>query len=480
MGKMKKELFRIEDGKKEKEGNQLLKGIYLQVYKGQILGIISDDIREKQCLVDILSGQVPLDEGSIYIDDCKMDDYESTNALKHFIGVIERRSKLIENLTVAENIFVIRGGAKKYFLNKKVLFKQTDQLMKEFGLKVYANQLVSELTILEKSLIELIKACVIGRKLIVLSDITTFLSSTEVDVFIEFVVELRQRGMEFIIIENFDGLLFKHSDRIIVTHEGKTVRILEDNIQNEEFIYALLLGEGYPRYKHRKRLELIKEKAKEHCVFELKHLFTGVLEDVSLKIHRGEVMNILYQDQESWESLFKVIKGEEKLTYGHMALGEEIYEPKGIWQAIEKGVCFIEENPIEKMLFEDMTVLDNLCLTMGNKVLGMWLQDKYRLSIMQHMEPFFDESFFLTPVIELESVALQKLVYGKWLLYLPKLIICHKPFSITDVYMRRLTEEMIEEYVTRGIAVLIVTSNMTEAHMMGNKIVYLKEGRLSR
>ena len=474
---MKTEIFRIENGRKIKEGTELLSGIYLEAYKGEMIGIILDHISEKQCLIDILSGQTHLDSGKVYIDDEKVSEDRVCTYLQKLIAIIERKSKLVENLTVAENIFVIRGGGKKYFINKKVLYRQAQQLFDDFNLSIQADARVCSLTLLDKTLVELLKAYIMRRKLIVLSDITTFLSEDEVQIFMDLVLVLKRKGVDFIIVENFHGLLFKYSNRIVVIQKGKTVRIIENKSEDQNIIYRLLLDEDQPSAIHAIPQE--EEKCLEaKSVLQLKHIAYGKLVDVSLDLHQGEVVSLLYQEHESWQQLLQILQGEVVCTRGEMLLKEEAYRPRGIWDAIQKGVCFVEENPIEKMLFYDQSVLDNLCLAMSNKVSGLWMHKRYGKSIRGHMAPYFDEDFFETPLNQLPPVSLQKLIYSKWLLYGPKVVVCHKPFSMTDVHMRRMTQQMIKAYQERGIAVLIATSNVDEVQIMGSSLRYLVKGNL--
>jgi ABC-type sugar transport system ATPase subunit len=148
-----------------------------------------------------------------------------------------------------------------------------------------------------------------------------------------------------------------------------------------------------------------------------------------------------------------------------------------MWDAIRKGVVFIEEDPIDKMLFYDMSVLDNLCFTMSNKVKGLWFHRKYRKSIIRHLGPVFGEATLQMQMSKLEPVMLQRLAYSKWLLYVPKVVVCKRPFSAADVHMRQVTEQLINTYVMKGIAVLILTSNVSEAHTMGEKIIHLNSNK---
>ncbi|MDF2941953.1 MAG: ABC-type sugar transport system ATPase component-like protein [Herbinix sp.] len=475
---MLEELLRIENGIVEKNGQELIKGLHLQAYKGEILGLISDNIREKQCILDVLNGTVNLDYGSVSFEENQIQDYEVSQVLKNKIAVIESKSKLVNNLSVAENIFVVRGGFKKYFINKRLLYRQAGGLLSEFKLEIHPESYAGRLTPLERCMVELVKAYATGHRLIVCCDFTSFLSSTEVKKAFISILWLKKKGVGFIFIENHDNVLFDYSDRVAVIHNGKTVRIFDGEDTDKDTVYTLLMGESDDQQQEREGNYVPSPINQSPVVFEIDRLSSIGLSNLSFQLHEGEILNILYQEEECCNELLGLMKGESKNFSGLMKLENKQYNPLGLWDAIKKGVCFIEEDPITKMLFFDMSVVDNLCFTMSNKVKGFWFHRKYRKSIIKFMEDIFNNEILMTPMSELEPVTLQKLAYSKWLLYMPKVVVCKKPFSAVDVHMRQVTEQLINTYTKKGITVLILTSNISEAHTMGECVLHLKGGSI--
>jgi ABC-type sugar transport system ATPase subunit len=475
---MIEEILRIDNGIVKKNGQELIKGLYLQSYKGEILGLISDNIREKQCILEILNGTVLLDYGGVYFEEKRIQDDEVAQILKSKIAVIENKSKLVSNLSVAENIFVVRGGFKKYFIQKKLLYRQAGNLLSEFNLNIQPDLYAGRLTPLERCMVELVKAYATGHRIIVCSDFTSFLSSTEVKQAFTTILWLKKKGVGFLFVENHDNVLFEYSDRIAVIQNGKTVRIFDGEDVDKDTVYTMLMGEERKKQENKESGEVTLPIRQEPLVFELEGLTSTLLSKLSLRLHRGELLNILYQEEDSCTELLALLKGEITCCQGEMRLDAKQYCPVGMWDAIKKGVCFIEEDPISKMLFYDMSVIDNLSFTMSNKVKGFWFLRKYRKSIIKHMDNCFTEEILRTPMNKLEPVVLQRLAYSKWLLYLPKIVVCKKPFSAVDVHMRQVTEQMIRTFTKKGIAVLILTSNSSEAYAMNGRVLLLREGIL--
>lgn len=491
---MLEELLRIENGVVIVKGQELIKGLYLQAYKGEILGLLSDNIIEKQCILDILNGKITLDYGRVFFDEKRISETVQI-VFKNKIAVIESKSKLVDNLTVAENIFVVRGGFKKYFVHKKMLYKQTYGLLSEFHLNIKPNMYAGRLTPLERCMVELVKAYATGHRLIVCSDFTSFLSSFDIENVISLIIWLKKKGIGFIMIENYENVLFEYSDRFAIINHGKTIRIFDREDIDKDKIYSLLIGEendqlnieqqtlikgydnlwnNYIQTIHNGKLD----EKEASILFEVKHISTSILSDISFRIHKGEILNILYQDFVSENELLKLLSGEVKKISGEMKLEAKEYEPVRFWDAIKKGVCFVSEDPTTNMIFSDMSVIDNLCFTMANKVGNLWMHKKYKKSIMKNMESIFGKEILKTPITNLKPIDLLKIAYCKWLLYLPKIIVCIKPFSAVDVHMKKATEQLIRAYTRKGIGVIVLTSNSSEAHVMGGKVLVLKKGKI--
>ena len=125
-----------------------------------------------------------------------------------------------------------------------------------------------------------------------------------------------------------------------------------------------------------------------------------------------------------------------------------------------------------------MDALDNICFSMSRKVAGMWTKNRYRKSIVDTMENILGKDKLNKPLSQLSPVELQKVVYCKWLLYAPHIVVCMKPFSAVDVQIRQVTEQMICLLAERGIAVLIVTSNISEIGLIEGNSYFIQNGKL--
>ena len=194
---------------------------------------------------------------------------------------------------------------------------------------------------------------------------------------------------------------------------------------------------------------------------------------------KGKIVKILYLDDSSFTHIIELLKGIRKPLSGQIIVSDkEEYRISNVHQSVNKGVCFIEESPSENMIFQNMSILDNLCLSLGKKVRGLWRKKRYTKSVEKLVSRFISADITKVKLSSLSHVELQQLIYLKWLLYAPSVVICIKPFTEVDIQLRETTINMIEMLSQRGIAVIIFTSNISETYWVEGDTVYIRNGKI--
>lgn len=474
---MREEILVIEKGKVGSHQNHIFRELYLQIFKGEIFGIIFDNILERKCLLDLIKGDRILDAGKIYLDNQKIALKESPKYFGPYIAVIERTGKLINSLTVVENILLFEPSMPRYRIDHKKYEDTMEELKKLLQIEVPRNRPVMNLTPKERVIIELIKAYVEGKKLVVLADVTGFLKSTElVDIF-PLISRLKGLGMTFAVIESFEDAVFEWTDRLAFIRNGRTMGFYPSNSIKRQQIYSAIIKNEYKR-KMNKMLPIQEDFREARPVLEFRHVGTEVLNNLELSIDQGEVMKICYMDDESCSHIVELLKGLRKPESGEIRLCDRIYKVNDVHQAAKKGICFVEESPYENMLFYDMSILDNLCLTLSKKMPLFWLKNRYTRSVRKFTSELLEEDVTKRKLSQLSPVKLQQIAYVKWLLYAPSVVVCMKPFTEVDIHLREVTVHMIEMLRERGIAVIIFTPNISETYRIEGDTVYMRNGKI--
>lgn len=475
---MREEILVIENGTIHKLDNQIFSGLYLQLFKKETMGIIFDSILEKEYLLDLIKGNVTLASGRIYLDNEKISSRESPRYFIKSIAVIDKNSKLINSLSVLENIMLFTPIMNELLIRYHKPLHKLDELQDLLKLKLPVNSPVATLSPIERVSVELVKAFMEGKKLVAMTDITGFLKSTELIEIFSLVCRLKELGMTFAIIESFEDIVFEWTDRLTVIKSGRTVGIFQSNEMKRQQIYSALIGKQTKNNIQNFSTLQFNNADDSECVLEFSGIHTDLLKDLSFCAGKGEVIKIYYMDDPSLIHMIDLLKGTGKPSSGQLLLSGKEYHVNNVHKAVSAGVCFVEESPYDNMLLFNMSILDNLTLTLVKKVPLIWVKRRYLKSIKNFVSQFFEDDIGKVKLSSLEPYKLQQIVYMKWLLYAPKVVICIKPFTEVDIHIRQITISMIDMLKQRGIAVIILTPNISELNYVEGENIYIRNGEM--
>lgn len=469
---MKTEILRMEDVFATSHGVRLLDGFRMYLFMGETLGLIINNAYKRSLVVDVLCGNREVDLGRVYYQDQQVDPEEYTVLSRRRVACVGGKSFLIQDMSVAENIFVIRSRFKKIFVRRRTLNKQADILLKPFSVDASPLTPVKSLTITQRIQIELIKASATGARIIILYDLSRFLSAADISAVFETVNKLKRDGIAFLLVDTYLDVLCKFTDRMLVMDSGRMIRSFEKDMYDEKTVEAVLFSGGEKKPSGESH-ELAPK------VLEIRHVSTNKLQDISLTLHKGEAVSLLDMDDSTNEALFQVLVGGAAYE-GVLALEGEAYKPRHLKHALKKGICVISENPTETMLFPHLSAQENLFLGMAGRVRFFFGRNKFRRSLTQNYRELLPQEILECQDIRtLGNEDLQRLVYCKWLLFHPKLLIVLKPLSVTDPHLSQVTQELIGQYTRQGTCVLILSSNPSEAYRLGDTVYPCKDGKIT-
>ena len=176
---MKQEILRLERVTRITDGVTQLDNMNLHIFQGENMGLECINSHGKEALVRLICQNLPIHYGYVYFQEQLVNNYEHSSMGMNRVSDIEQRSRLVEDLTVADNIFVLRRGFKKYLIEPRVLERQLRRFTDDFGVEIDAGAPVSQLSFFEKCVVELLRAVVTGVKLVVIRDISNFISAAD-------------------------------------------------------------------------------------------------------------------------------------------------------------------------------------------------------------------------------------------------------------------------------------------------------------
>lgn len=474
---MRKEYLRIDNGKKAVEGRQQLYSVFLQIYKGEVYGILSGDMNEISSLVDIMRGKDCFDYGKFYYKGLPEDLESGREYLKKKVALMDKQSHLVENLSIAENMYIVEGKPKVFFVNTCVIKNRLQMLLETFDIHISVDEPVKHLSHLERCQLELLKAFVQNMECIILDWRKDFLTHVEYENLYLLVEKLKDRGMTFISIDYSVERTVKYSDAVMILNHGKTIQMLEHRPFKEKEIYRLLFNEQqYEEFTFTSK-EMIPN---QEVVLSLSQVRTGNLDRISLTVERGEIVTIVCEDRKSVEEFVELLKGNLHEYEGRIYISGKKYRPQGQAKTVKQGICFVENHPLEDDLFENMNVYDNICIAKGSRIKTLWWKPRYRKNITIFIEEMFGKNIGHKKLRDLSVLERKKIVYYRWLLYNPNIVVCINPFSAMDIYMSRQIELMLAEYAKRGIGVILLTQDYWVSTEVKSSLYMLEKKQLRK
>ena len=469
---MREEVLRLENVTRIADGVTLLEDVNLQIFQGEIMGLICINYGGQDELLELLQKNIPIHYGRVYFNEKLVNSYEQTSSSMNKISIIERHSRLADDLRVADNIFVLRHGFRKYLINRKKLNAQLRQFTDELDLNLDGDRLVARLTPYEKYACELLRAVVAGVKLVVIKDISNCVGTADLIRFQELMKHFAAKGFSFLYVCNHHEEAFKICDRLALMENGRIIKVLDkrDFTRHKMNPYYIGVYPGMP----------LVQRLKQENVLRFESVSTGHLHNASFSVDKGECVVLLDMNNTVLSDIIMAMKGVLPVDSGRIFLKGKPYTRKKARRAIENGVAFIGQYPTSSMLFPDMDYMKNLCFLIDQKRNIFRMNGRIRKSVIQEYGDLLGDDIFAKDITRLGPVSLYNLIYYRIHLFNPGVVFCVQPFSDADLNLRRHVVDLILLLKKKGIAVIILAVNLSDSLIVADRLLQVKEGILCR
>ncbi|HHY41474.1 MAG TPA: sugar ABC transporter ATP-binding protein [Thermoanaerobacterales bacterium] len=468
---MKQEIFRLERVTQIIDGVTVLDNFSMHIFKGEIMGLLCLNDHGKEALIKLFCQNVPIHYGHVYLEENMVNNYEHSSMSYNPVAVIERQSRLVENLTVVDNIFVISKGFKGYLINSNFLNAKLKLLTKDLNISIDGNELVFNLSPFEKCVVEILKAIVAKVKLIVIRDISNFISTADLKKIHKIIRYYTKQGISFLYICNHHEEAFKICDRISIMKNGKVIKILNKSEFRDEVIASFSLDFSHIDFP-------LVSRESENGILKFQNISTDNIKNLSFTIQKGECVVFLDMNNTVLTDFIELINGEIKPLSGQIFFKGVNYTKT--LKHLKNNICFIQENPIQSMLFKEMSYIDNLCF-LANKKLSFWCPMKnIQKSVIQEYEKLIGEDIYASDIKNLTPKSLYNLVYYRVHLYKPDIVILIQPFSDADMYHRHHLVQLIDQLRKKHITVIILAVSISDCLVVANRLMVIEQGRLQK
>ena len=485
VGSPQTEVLRMEHITKKFGSVYANRDINFDVRAGEVHTLLGENGAGKSTLMNVLFGLYQPTEGDIYVRGQKVKIESPSQAVKLGIGMVHQHFMLVEAMTVFENIILGDTRSKGIFIDRNARKEEILELSRKYGLDADLDHPITELAVGAQQRVEILKALYRGCDVLVLDEPTAALTDQEAEGLFEIMNKLKQEGKSVIFISHKMREVLRVSDRITILRAGQTVETVNiGEVSGEELANRMIGRELKPSQyvKSDSSGEIVA--ALDHVSYHKSSKHNG-LNDVSLKVHRGEIVGIAGVDGNGQSQLAMLLTGNIAPEEGAMDLKKSKvtrFDPNGF---IQENVSHIPEDRNKAGLVGNMSVADNLVLKStrdkrfsdGN---GMHLKKKAIRSYALEMQEKYD---IRCSSVEQESRNLsggnqQKVILARELEASPDLLVAVHPTRGLDIGATRFIHDTVIMQRDMGCGVLLISADFDEILEVSDRILVMFEGQI--
>ncbi|UXN57245.1 multiple monosaccharide ABC transporter ATP-binding protein [Phyllobacterium zundukense] len=468
-------------------GVKALNNVNLDVRKGEIHALVGENGAGKSTLMKVLSGVYPHGsyEGEIFYNGQEQHFRGISDSEKQGIIIIHQELALVPLLSIAENIFLGNEPAKFGIIDWHVAENRTRELLAKVGLKEDPLTLITNLGVGKQQLVEIAKALSKDVELLILDEPTASLNEKDSDALLDLLLEFKAHGISSILISHKLNEVGKVADRITVLRDGATIETLDKRDISEDRIVTSMVGRQLAdRFPQREpNIGEVVFEVKDWVVHHHIHSERTVINGINLNVRRGEVVGIAGLMGAGRTEFAMSVFGK---AYGRNISGEVFINGRQvdvstIGKAIDNGIAYVTEdrktyglNLIDHI--KHNATIANLEGVSHNGVLDdmaeLKVANEYRRKTNIRSSSIYQKTGNLSGGNQ------QKVVLSKWLFANPDLLILDEPTRGIDVGAKYEIYTIINQLVSEGKSVLMISSEMPELLGVCDRIYVMNQGRL--
>lgn len=456
-------------------GVHALKNVSLDLKRGEVLCLCGENGAGKSTLMKILAGVEPPSSGEIRINGKKVVIQKPMDAFNLGISMVHQELIQIEDMSIAENIYVGRYDTKAGVVNYKALYKKTQELMERIGINLKPDSLVRQYNVANRQLIEIAKAMSHEVSILVFDEPTAPLTIEETENLYQLIRKLRDDGIAVILISHRMEDIFAVGDRVAVLKDGENSGVLNVKDCTVDDIVKLMIGRQMTQ-QFPEKTNKIGEK-----LLEVKNLSNDHITDISFILKKGEVLGIAGLVGAGRTELLRAIFGVDSCSGEILLNGEKIVN-KTPRQGLKRGFALVPEDRKDQGLILGQSIMQNLVLSILRKISKGGIVSKNREcrvcdEYIKNLRIRCSGKQMLVRM--LSGGNQQKVVLGKCLAPKPDILLLDEPTRGVDVGAKAEIYRIINNLASEGISIIVVSSEMTELLGVSDRILVMHEGHLS-
>jgi ribose transport system ATP-binding protein len=463
-------------------GVKALDNIYLKIKKGEVHALVGENGAGKTTLIRLISGIYKVDSGTIFYDGEELINVDPHDCIEKGISSVHQDFRMVETLTVAENIFLGKPLMKKSVIGRNVdwgkMRKEAVKAVKAMGVDVNPNATIGDLSVAKKQVVEICKALQRNVTLLILDEPSAALTENEIEIMLGLIRKMKEKGITIIYISHRIEEIFEIADGVTVLRDGKT--IITDDVAKLDRATLIKHMTG------RKIVDIYPEKNQSfgNTVLEVKNLNSKIknLSDISFSLREGEILGITGLVGAGRTELMRAVFGADKYDSGEIYVKGKKIDSVSVLKMIRLSVGLVPEERKVEGFIPDFSVSKNVTLAGIEKIIRYSFLNKIvenkatndLIRLLRIVTPSAN-----TQITSLSGGNQQKCIVGKWLYVDSDILIFDEPTRGIDVGAKEEMYKIISNLAKQGKAIIIVSSELPEVLGICNRIIVMCNGKVN-
>lgn len=474
----KEVLLSIKNITKLFPGVTALDDVSFDIYRGDLHAFVGENGAGKSTLIKVLSSVYKQTSGSFTLRGKEVDITTPLEAQLLGISVVHQELKLVDQLSIMENIYLGRPPMTKFgFVDWKVMRGQAQELLDRLNVKLDPETLVSRLSVAQKQIVEICKALSYNAEIIIMDEPSASLTEKELDLLFDILAKLKESGVTILYISHRMEEIFRLSDRVTVFRDGKHINTLPTSEVTMQSLIQMMvgreLGKEYPEPSGRYG----------EMAIEVKNFNRStVLHDINFSVREGEILGIAGLVGSGRTELARALFGADKGATGEVTINGERKSINSVPEGIAAGLALVPEERKTGGLVLGMSVEHNISMANMDSVSKHNLLNpglEYELAW-----DYINKLRIVTPDESRQTMNLsggnqQKVVLAKWLNTNSPVLIIDEPTRGIDVGAKAEIYRILRQLADDGKAILMISSEMPELIGLCDRIIVMHDGRIT-
>lgn len=450
----------------------------ITLYGGEAHALLGENGAGKSTLVKILGGVHRADSGTLHLDDQLVEFSGPSDAQAAGVAIIYQEPSLFPDLTVAENIFMGRQPTGRgRAIDRRAMERDARGIFATLGVALDPSRPARGLSVADQQIVEIAKALSFDARVLVMDEPTAALTTVEVLRLFNVITTLRARGAAVLFISHRIEEVFACCQRVTIMRDGRFVRTAPiDDLTIDDIIRSMVgrdLDALFPKTTT----------VPGDVVLDVSGLSSaGVFSDISFTVRSGEIVALAGLVGAGRTEVARAIFGVDRRTSGTVRLGGKELPNGSPLAAMSAGMALVPEDRRQQGLVMEMSIDQNVALASLSRLSRAGLirrADERKLAVTWATKLQLKFGRMKNTVSTLSGGNQQKVVLGKWLAREPKLLIIDEPTRGIDVGTKAEVHRILDGLVADGMAVLMISSELPEVLGMADRVLVLREGRLT-